>query len=276
VIIMSQKWIFNPHPLEYFYENYFYGARLSYLVHPTYLSMYIVISILISLETLFDSSVKFFRKVFWMSGIIVFLTVLYLLSSRAGILAAIIVIPLYFIFKYYKKSSKWIILVFLLIITVVFVKIAKTNSKVQSSIEGITNENFNETLKNDERLLIWKSAVGVIKQNMFLGVGTGDASVELKREFLKRGYVKGFYENLNAHNQFLEILLENGLIGLILFLSILGYMAYIAISRQNILSGLFLIMMIIFFMFETILNRLAGITFFPMFSFLLMHVRDTK
>jgi O-antigen ligase len=276
VIIMSQKWLFNPHPLEYFYENYFYSARLSHLVHPSYLSMYIVISILVSLEALFDSSINGFKKGFWLSGIIVFLGVLYLLSSRAGILAAIITIPLYFHFKYHKKLSKWIILVFLLIITVLFVKIAKTNAKVQSSFEGIFNEKFNETLENDERLLIWKSAMGVIKQNIFLGVGTGDASAELKREFLKRGYVKGFYENLNAHNQFLEILLENGLIGLIFFLSILGYMGYIAISQQNILSGLFILMMIIFFMFETILNRLAGITFFPMFSFLLLHLRNTK
>jgi O-antigen ligase len=106
-----------------------------------------------------------------------------------------------------------------------------------------------------------------------MGVGTGDASDELKKEFKNRGYINGYYDNLNAHNQFLEILLENGLIGLILFLTILGYMSYIAISQRNILSGLFIIMMFVFFMFETVLNRLSGISFFAFLSFLLIHIK---
>jgi O-antigen ligase len=276
LIILSKKWIFDPHPLEYNYENYFYGTRLSFLIHPSYLSMYIVISILISLESFFESTVSRFRKLLWAALIFVFLTVLYLLSSRAGILAGIVTIPLYFLFKFYKIIARWIIILILVILAVLFVIIARTNNKVQSSFEGISNENFDQILRNDERLLIWKSALGVIEHNIFFGVGTGDASKELKREFIVRGYVNGYYDNLNAHNQFLEILLENGLFGLIIFLTIIGYMSYIAISQRNILSGLFIIMMIVFFMFETVLNRLAGITFFPMFSFLLLHTRNSK
>jgi O-antigen ligase len=276
LIILTNKWIFYPHPLEYDYENYFYGARLSFLLHPSYLSMYIVISILVSLESLFDNSLSHFRKGLWLIVIFVFLIVLYLLSSRAGILAGIVIIPLYFITKFYKKFSRWFILVLLAILAVIFIGIAKTNDRVQRSIEGISNKNIDDIFKNDERLLIWKSAIGVIKQNIIFGVGTGDASMELKREFKIRGYVQGFYENLNAHNQFLEILLENGLIGLILFLTILVYVSRMAITQQNLLSGLFIIMMVIFFMFETVLNRLAGITFFPMFSFLLLHIKKSN
>jgi O-antigen ligase len=274
LIIQSGKLIFNPHPLEYDYENYFYSSRLSNLVHPSYLAMYVVLSVLISLENLFDSSITRFRRGLWIVIIFVFFTVLYLLSSRAGILAGIIILPLYFLLKFYGKFSKWIILIVVVIIVAVFAEIAKTNEKVLSSIKGITNNSFDETLKSDERLLIWKSALGVIKENIVLGVGTGDASEKLKEEFKNRGYVNGFYDNLNAHNQFLEILLENGLIGLILFLTILSYMSYLAIYQHNLLSGLFIIMMVIFFMFETVLNRLAGITFFPLFSFLLIHFKS--
>jgi O-antigen ligase len=276
LIILTNKWIFNPHPLEYAYENYFYSARLSFPLHPSYLSIYIVISILISLESIFEYSLTSFRKGLWMFAIFVFLFVLYLLSSRAGILAGTIILPLYFIIKFYKKLSKWYIFVILAILAVLFLKIAKTNDRVQQSIERISNKNIDEIFKNDERLLIWKSALGVINRHIIFGVGTGDASKELKREFKNRGYVNGFYDNLNAHNQFLEILLENGLIGLLLFSTILVYMSYIAISQQNLLSGLFIIMMVIFFMFETVLNRLAGITFFPMFSFLLLHIMHSK
>jgi O-antigen ligase len=273
--LSAGKWIFNPRPVDYDYENYFHAERLSYLVHPSYLAMYIVISVLISLESFFDSSVKLLRKGFWMIIILIFFAGLYLISSRAGILALIVTLPLYFLFKFYNKFSKWILLAVVAIIGVIIVEIARTNEKVQTSIEGISSTNFDTTLKNDERLLIWKSAVGVIRGNIVLGVGTGDASEELKKEFKKRGYVNGFYDNLNAHNQFLEIMLENGLIGLVIFLTVIGYMSYLAIFQKNLISGLFIIMMIIFFMFETVLNRLAGITFFPLFTFLLINLKRT-
>jgi O-antigen ligase len=276
LIILTHKWIFNPHPLEYEYENYFYGARLSSLVHPSYLAMYIVISILISLDSFFDYSFTFFRKVLWLSVVIVFLITLYLLSSRAGILAGIIVLPIYFLFKFYKYFSKWILLIAIVLLTSVFVIVARTNQKISFSVDGILKTDINKTFEKDERYLIWKSALGVIKENLIFGVGIGDASNELKKEFKSRGYTTGYYDNLNAHNQFLEVLLENGLIGLIIFTTILGYMSYIAISQKNLLSGLYIIMMIVFFMFESTLNRLSGVTFFPFFSFLLIHLKPGR
>jgi len=101
-----------------------------------------------------------------------------------------------------------------------------------------------------------------------------DASAELKKEFKKKGYTYGYYNDLNAHNQFLEVLLENGLIGLVIFLGILGYMIFIAVSERNLVYGLFILMILIFFSFESALNRLAGITFFSLFSFLLIHIKS--
>jgi O-antigen ligase len=233
-------------------------------------------SILISCETLFNNSLSNIRKGFWGAIILIFFVVLYLLSARAGILAGIIVFPLYLLFKFYTKYPKWIVLIVLGILSFVFIVIAKKNEKVNSSLEGISKEKFDDTLKNDPRLLIWKSALGVVRKNLLLGIGTGDATEKLKEEFIKRGYVNGFYDNLNAHNQFIEILLENGLIGLILFLAILVYTSYIAITQQNLLLGMFIISTIIFFIFETMMNRLAGISFYALFSFLLIYTKMDK
>jgi len=276
IIIQNSKWLFNPHPIDYDYENFFFSSRLSDPEHPSYLAMYIVMSILISCESLFNNSLSNIRKGFWGAIILIFFVVLYLLSARAGILAGIIVFPLYLLFKFYTKYPKWIVLIVLGILSFVFIVIAKKNEKVNSSLEGISQEKFDNTLKNDPRLLIWKSALGVVRKNLLLGVGTGDAAEKLKEEFIKRGYVNGFYDNLNAHNQFIEILLENGLIGLILFLAILVYTSYIAITQQNLLLGMFIISTIIFFIFETMLNRLAGVSFYALFSFLLIYTKTNK
>lgn len=273
--VKEGRWIFNPYHEDYTYENFFFGARLSDIVHPTYLSMYVLLAILISFEAIYDNSLKMIKRFIWLIISVVFIIVIYLLSSRAGLLAALIVLSLYFILKLYKKISKWIILSVLVILMSGSVVLIIRNSRISYSVEEISKTNLNETLKKDIRLGIWESAIVVIKQNLIVGVGTGDASEELKKEYKRQGYVEGYYDNLNAHNQFLEILLENGLIGLIFFLFILGYICNIAISQQNLLLGLFIIMMAIFFMFETMLNRLAGITFFPFFSFLLLHIKTT-
>jgi O-antigen ligase len=83
-------------------------------------------------------------------------------------------------------------------------------------------------------------------------------------------------EQFNAHNQFLEVLLENGIIGLVLFISIFVSMFYIGISDKNLLYIMFILMIFMFLLFETVLNRLAGVTFFSFFSMLLCYTDTNK
>jgi O-antigen ligase len=126
---------------------------------------------------------------------------------------------------------------------------------------------------NDERLGIWRSAINVIQKYPLIGVGTGDSFDKLENEFKLLGYTQGFYKNLNAHNQYLETLISSGVIGLLFFLVIFGVMIFFAIKDRNTLYGVFIIMMLIFFIFESMLERLAGVSFFSLFSFLLMHLK---
>jgi O-antigen ligase len=199
---------------------------------------------------------------------------LYQLSARAGFLAAIIVFPLYFLIKLYNRYSRWAVLTIIIIMALLFTFLAVKNSRVSNLISTVSDQKIEDGIRKDPRLLIWQSAFGVIKDNPILGVGTGDASSKLKEEFALRGYLEGYYDNLNAHNQFLEIWLENGIIGLILFLCILGYIIHLAIKQKNILLGMFIITTIIFFIFETMMNRLAGISFFALFSFLFIYSKS--
>ncbi len=273
LVYKDGKWIFNAYHELYTYENFFMGARLSSIVHPSYLSMYVLLSALISLESVFDLNLSHSKRYLWLFSALVFIIVIYLLSSRAGVMAGFIVLSLYFVLKFYRRVSKSLIVIVLVIAGLGSVVMLKTNDRIKYSIEELSSSGVTGTFSKDTRYLIWKSAFGVIGSNLILGVGTGDASEELKKEFKKRGYVDGYYDNLNAHNQFLEILLENGIVGILIFLSLISYMVYSAISERNLLLGLFIIMMVVFFTFETVLNRLAGITFFPVFAFLLAYYK---
>lgn len=274
LIHTENKLVFSVHPTDYEYENFFIGMRFSFPVHPSYLAMYIVISVLILLESLFDSSVNLIIKSLFSLSVIVLLIALYLLSARAGIIAGIVIFPTYCFAKLYDKMPKWILLLLIAAIALAFTIVAVNNDKVGNFITGVSKDNINKTLKTDPRMLIWQSAAGVIKKHPVLGVGTGDATRMLKDEFVSRGFFDGYYDNLNAHNQFLEIWIENGVIGLIIFFSILAYMIFISVKQRNILLALFIITIIIFFLFETMLNRIAGVSFFALLTFLLINIGE--
>ncbi len=273
LIFKDGKLVFNAYHELYTYESFFMGARLSDAVHPTYLAMYVLLSVIISFESYLDTSLSLIRRYLWLCGFLFFTIVIYLLSSRAGVLAAFIILPFYFTARFYKRFSKFIIILIVAVVLSGGVVLIKTNDRLKYSLEDISSTGLSGTLNKDSRYTIWKSAIGVIKQNMLVGVGTGNASRDLKKEFIRRGYTEGYYEDLNAHNQFLEILLENGITGFVIFISLLGFLIYAAIAEKNLFLFLFVIMMFIFFMFESVLNRLAGITFFPLFSFLLMYYK---
>jgi hypothetical protein len=108
VTIIDGKWIFNPHPLDYDYENYFISDRFSDPIHPSYLSSYVLLSLMIVFETLFDKDVSLLKKYFWTVIACIFLAVIYLLSSRAGLVATCLVTILYFFIRLRNKQLKWI------------------------------------------------------------------------------------------------------------------------------------------------------------------------
>ncbi len=265
---------FNPHPPIYEYENYFFSYRLSEPAHPSYMAMFVVLSMVIALDAVFDISLKIIKRIFWTFCVLIFVAMLYLLSSRAGFLAGSIALILFLFYELFNRLPKIVTIAIVMLLSVSMFFFARHNTRINYFLESVSGENFTEEVGKDIRYTIWESTFSVIKENMILGVGTGDASNELKKEFTARGYVEGFYDNMNAHNQFLEIFLENGIIGLMIFITLFGFMIYFSLIQRNLVSGLFILTMLIFFTFETILNRLAGITFFTLFSFLLYYYKS--
>ena len=265
---------FNPSLPSYTWLNYFFGLEFAIFQHTSYLSMFTLFSVFIALEAFFDSSVPGSKRYIWIIISIILLVSIYFLSSRALLLAAIIMIPFY-LFQKYKKPNQNRYLGFVVAgVLLIFVTISLTNPRVNNYLKWRSGNQVGAVNLKDDRLIIWNSVSNILKQNILLGVGTGDIQDELNKEYLKTGSPRLAEANTNAHNQYIEIVLENGLIGLILFLSLFAMMFYISIIEKNILYLMFLLIVFFSFMFETMLNRLAGVSFFALFSFLLIHVRS--
>jgi O-antigen ligase len=268
--------VFNPHPIEYPWLNYFYSADLTISQHPSYVAMYVLLSAFICFESWFSSSIKIKHRIFWLISGSILLLSQYFISSRAGIFISLVLVPLYFLIKI--KNSKYFRLQGILIIIVVIclLPVIIKNQRVDYLFGGFFNKQVSYERKQDPRFQIWESALNVSKQNLLLGVGIGDVRHELSQEYKRIGEDQMAKERFNAHNQFLEVLLENGIVGVTIFISIFLCMFYIAYIDKSLLYGFFILMIILFFMFETVLYRLAGVSFFSLFSFLLLHLNQKE
>jgi O-antigen ligase len=273
VHIQNGNFVYNQHPPEAYWMSYFYGSYLAINQHPSYLAMYVILSVFIAFESWFDEKQRMVEHVVWIITAVFLLISIYFLSSRSGILAIVLLVPVYFFFKLKRKGKGLILAVTMVLILFILFPVIRSNERVGIVLNSISNKTFKQNAEKDGRFIIWQSALSVIKNNPVFGVGIGDVKSEMLKEYQKAGDKELIDKNYNAHNQFLEILLENGIIGLVFFCAVLGCIMVIAFIERNLLYGLFIAMMIIFFMFETVLYRLSGVSFFALFSFLLLHFK---
>src|SRR5690606_15094194 len=93
------------------------------------------------------------------------------------------------------------------------------------------------------RKIHWQSVINSLKtQKAFvLGNGAGDKQLKLNNEYQKSGF-HGAASNYNAHNQFLEVLVATGFVGVFVFLSNFIFMIYLAIKKREMI--LFIVQMV--------------------------------
>lgn len=120
------------------------------------------------------------------------------------------------------------------------------------------------------RITFWDVGINKLieKDRFLIGLTPGDRRTVLNEEFFKNG-LNPWYENYNIHNQFVQTLVELGLIGLVLYLLIHIGCIIIAIREDNFLLLTFIIGLIIFQMTESIIERNKGIVFVIFFLLLL-------
>ena len=111
------------------------------------------------------------------------------------------------------------------------------------------------------RVLIYKCAVETIFKNPLFGVGIGDVQELLDQCYFieKSNFTK---EKYNSHNQYLYTWLSAGIIGFLIFMSLLGYYFKKAIQYNDSIMFSVLVLYCIIFLFENVLSRQSGVIFF--------------
>ena len=90
IIFRDGSWNFNPFDPDQPWLNYFYGQLLSIDQHPSYVAMYSLLGMFISLEFFSHNSLNGKVRLLWLIAAVFLFISIYFLSSRAAYLAVLI------------------------------------------------------------------------------------------------------------------------------------------------------------------------------------------
>lgn len=252
--------------------NYFFYSDLSaFHVHPAYFSMYIIFCIVILFSFFEDATKK--QKLLLSSIILVFSIMIFLLSSRAGIIIGALVIITNILILILKKT-KLIPRIFTIafLFTLVFIAITVNPrfstfpETIKSYKEYFSDHKNRDNLEyNDSRVLIWITSAEIIKENFFIGVGTGDVKNSLLEKYKQKKLNSILNQSLNAHNQFVQTFISIGILGFLALLAMFVIPFYLCIKHRKYIYLFFLIICFINFLFESMLETQAGVVFFAFF-----------
>ena len=107
--------------------------------------------------------------------------------------------------------------------------------------------------------------MSIIKENFWTGVGTGDVTDRLHSLYQNENFNYALHKNLNAHNQFIQTFIAIGIVGFLLLIGLVVLPAVLALRNGEILFVSFLLISVLNFFAESVLEREAGIVWFSFF-----------
>jgi len=221
--------------------------------HPTYFAYYLIFAITVALYFMYYERIAL---PIWLAGVLVVLMfILLLLTSGSTAFIAILLVLSFFILKYLleqRTTSKHVVFTLVCVMLTFFFLVQFLDSG-------------QEALRGDywERTSLWESALKA-NYNPVFGVGTGDYTTVLNDYYTTHGLENFAEGNYNSHNQFVQVYLSNGIIGLFCLLLVLVRPLYLAMTKDQVLGVLVMFPFIIYGMNEVFLGRYQGVVFFAL------------
>ncbi len=258
----------------------FFYTSFSFLMHPTYFTMYLNLALLIvchntvsDRERIFHSGpLRIFLFFLLITGVI-------LLNARLAMSTTFLTLIL-FVTAESVKSERLrslfprFIIQSLLVVVIFFSLIQFNNRFVQISeaiheerdttavLDTSTSTYYNSTTI---RLGLFKNSVDVFKKHFLTGVGTGDVINESVKELKSSNHEYLADHYTGAHNQYLQTAMAIGIFGLLLLLACIVFPLKDYIKNKNFLATCFVIIVLINALGDTIL-RASSLYFFTFFG----------
>jgi O-antigen ligase len=263
------KSAFSEIALSDFFRENFISQGLYNNIHVPYLSLLIVFILISTFSLPFIKKNKL-NLIIKNTIIIVLLTSLLFLSG----MMSLVILAIFLVVKFFRSKISNQLKVTVSIITVLslsfgvnYITHYKKIERVRGGEHIIYRIQKLVTSKDSVRFANWESVTKVITNHPILGVGA-DGGLELlqkERTVLSEPYINKH----NAHNDFLEIFLRYGIIGLVIYLILIYKLFKSAWLKKSYMFKWFLVVFVISGITESYLQRQIGLTFFTFFSMLL-------
>jgi O-antigen ligase len=254
----------------------FFGYDILLLknIYPSAASLYAVFVItmhLIQIRT------KNANRFYCITAVFTVLVFLFLLGNRMGLLLSIVMIFyniwMYLTKLYWKLTFSLILIACLLLGLSLNIPLQKkVKNMFTFSNEAIIPLDTDETLARSWdgkalRIAIWRCASDIIRSNFTVGVGTGDAQVELQKAYEQRKfYFASRYNRYDAHNQYIQQWIMNGIVGVLLLCLALIAPFFFSVLRTNSYYIFFLVIFGLFCITESMLEINKGIVWYSFFN----------
>lgn len=187
-------------------------------------------------------------------------------KSRGAWLTELVVVPVA-IYQYVKKNRKYLMAVMMVTLCVVGYMII--SPQYLQRIKSITNITTDHS--NADRVWTWKSAKLMIQDHPILGVGFGQFGEVYKKQYK---YEQETQTLIHTHNNFIQVAVESGIVGIVGFLYLVWYFLYTSLRSYLQQTNPYDLMIFTVFLahvcvFGQIDYTFGGIGMQPFFLFLL-------
>ncbi|MFZ4399445.1 MAG: O-antigen ligase family protein [Bacteroidales bacterium] len=209
------------------FDYFFYTALLR---ETGSFSYYLVLAYYLILFVLYKKNV-FLKKInlkvqtiILVFSLFLFSVVIILLQTKSVIIYFYLINVFFFIL--YIKRQEGRLLLYTLILCSVFMlkfstemrfidffKTEKTKVEQKHAVLPVKKEQSMES--TSLRINSIKTTIAIIKENILLGVGTGDLTDEMTKKYEQLGYIYNLKEQTNPHNQYLRTFGKNGILGVL-------------------------------------------------------------
>jgi len=259
--------------------NFFFGKPFSFIHQTVYQGMYLALAIAIMFNfKMFNFKYRCLIVFFFLVGIVQIL-------NKATLIIIVILFIILILHKVKKRKAQVSLVLFISLLGLLIFYlnprlktfntgfIYKAPEKLIENVESIPNTN---PVIVNTRILLWLSAIEIIQKNPLLGIGAGSSDKKLYEVFaIKKQFYDKNYQ-VHAHNQYLQILMDTGILGFIPFflLFINLFRALARTQKYNLLIVSFILIISVNFLFDSMFQRYSGISIITLFYCMIITLED--
>ena len=208
-----------------------------------------------------------------------FVFFVFLIAGRIAIVSVLFII-IYYVFTFLKSYMRYVaVLLILLLTSVVVLTNNNLSQRIFHSDDNFRTSYFEKIEMHEPRFLIWKYSFEILKEtNLITGNGYSKTTEKLVNEYknISQEKKRNWFidKEFNTHNQYLDILISQGVLAALIFIVFL--VQVFKVAKKSHTNILLLTSMLIYMTVYNNFHRLIGVYLFSLILIVILSKDNSK